>query len=215
MKRLLVVVLSAVGLSALACEGQPLEQAEALVQVVDATVQTSTSQGPLMVTVLGTLRNQHGERVENLMLEARLTDASGKVVDVLSQPLYGLVVPASGQIAFRLQGSAAVNAAVYAGVKARVVSAESHAGLVSPSHHGNAERNWNIAVAWGPMLLLIAVWILLARRYNGKGSTQDKLLDAMGEQNALLARQAAAIERMAASAAPPVGPGPGGITPQA
>ena len=50
------------------------------------------------------------------------------------------------------------------------------------------------------MLLLIVVWIFLARKYSGKGSPQQRLVELMVEQNALLARQASAIETFAANA---------------
>ncbi len=52
-------------------------------------------------------------------------------------------------------------------------------------------------MAWGPMLLLIVVWLLLARKASSKGSFQERMLAGMQEQNALLGRQVSALEAIA------------------
>lgn len=79
----------------------------------------------------------------------------------------------------------------------RVVSAESHAMAAGRSSPNRKNQLIEFAMSWGPMLLLILVWIFFVRKFNGKGSCHDKLLNAMNEQNALLMRQSAAVESIA------------------
>jgi ATP-dependent Zn protease len=199
MKKLISLPLTLFVSYALACGDHDLPDPGSSVQVVEATVQTAKMDGPLFVTVLGEFKNTTGSKIGNLVVEAKLIDASGKVVDVLSQPVYGLVVPAGQQVAFRIQGPAAVKESLYAGVRARVVSAEAHAPSAPRAAKQESNRFVDFLVSWGPMLLLIAVWIFLARKYSGKGSTQDKMLNAIGEQNVLLAKQISAIEAIGAA----------------
>ena len=200
MKKLVSLFLVFLASGSIACADHDLKDPSASVKIVDAAVNTSKSDGPLFVTVLGAFKNITESKIDNLVVEAKLTDSSGRVIDVLSQPIYGLVVPAGQQVAFRLQGPAAATQGAYVGVQARVVSAEAHAPSAPRAGKQEANRFVDFLVSWGPMLLLIAVWIFLARKYSGKGSTQDKMLAAINEQNALLAKQASSIEIIAAAA---------------
>lgn len=182
---------------AMACVGENLPNADTSIQVVDAVVSTSKTDGMLMVTVLGAIQNAHTSKVDGLVMEAKLTDSSGKLIDVLSQPIYGLVVPAGEQVAFRLQAPAAAASGEYVGVQARVVSADSHRNASAGEVTESSGFDLHFLRSWGPMILLIAVWVLLVRKYSGKGSTQDKMLEVIGEQNFLLSKQTAAIESIA------------------
>lgn len=200
MKKTASLFLILLASSSFAFVDHDLKDPSASVQIMDAAVKTSKSDGLLFVTVLGTFKNTTESKIDNLVVEAKLTDTGGKVIDVLSQPIYGLVVPAGQQVAFRLQGPAAAAQGAYVGVEARVVSAEAHTSSIPRLDQPETNRFVDFLVSWGPMLLLIAVWIFLARKYSGKGSTQDKMLAAINEQNALLAKQVSAIEIIAAAA---------------
>jgi ATP-dependent Zn protease len=185
--------------AAMACNEHDLED-PSLVQVLQPSFTTSKTDGPVFVTVIGTFKNTSSNKVENLVVEAKLTDAQGKVIDVLSQPVYGVAVPAGQEVAFRVQGQAAAAQASYSGVQVRVSSGESHIAR-QPRPPAKEASPWlDVLVSWGPMLLLILVWVVLARKYSGRGSTQDKMLLAVNEQNALLARQLSAIESIAQAA---------------
>jgi ATP-dependent Zn protease len=196
--RLLLVLLSlTIATNAAASCDQDLKDPNSAVQVVDASVTTTKSDGSLFVTVIGELRNTTNEKINDLVIEAKLTNSSGIVIDVISEPVYGLVVPAGQQVAFRLQTTAAADQGSYSGVKARVVSGESHAPSATRTQSQKSSRYLEILISWSPMILLILVWVLLARRYSGKGSNQEKMLKAIGEQNALLTKQIAALETIA------------------
>ncbi|MFG5411197.1 FxLYD domain-containing protein [Piscinibacter sakaiensis] len=103
----------------IACNEHDLED-PSLVQVLQPSLTTSKSDGPVLVTVIGTFKNTSPNRVENLVVEAKLTDAQGKVIDVLTQPVYGVAVAAGQEVAFRVQGQAAAAQASYSGVQVRV-----------------------------------------------------------------------------------------------
>ncbi len=198
----LVLLLLVLALNAEACNDNDLQDPSA-VQILQPTFTTEKSDGPLIVTVLGTFKNTTQTRVDNLVVEAKLTDAQGKVIDVLSQPVYGVAVPPGKEVAFRVQGRAAAPQSSYVAVQARVTSGEAH--IAKPVRQTSQEKSpWlDVLVSWGPILLLIVVWLLLARKYNGRGSTNDKMLVAANEQNALLSRQLTAIESIAAAARAP------------
>ena len=51
-------------------------------------------------------------------------------------------------------------------------------------------------MSWGPILMLIGVWLWLIKRSNAS-NYQNRLIDLMKEQNQTLERQAAAIEKIA------------------
>jgi ATP-dependent Zn protease len=190
---------------ATACIEHDLEN-PGLVQVLQPTITATKTDGPVLVTVIGTFKNTSPHTVENLVVEAKLTDAQGKVIDVLSQPVYGVTVPSGQEVAFRVQGQAAAPQASYTGVQARVTSGEAHIARQNRAQTKEASPWLDVLVSWGPMILLIVVWVVLARKYSGRGSTQDKMLLAVNEQNTLLARQLSAIEAIAQAAkAPPRG----------
>lgn len=96
----------------------------AAVKVVDSKVVTRQSGDYLGVTVLGNLKNETNRPVSDMVVEARLIDVQGKLVDVLTEKFYGMVVMPGEQIAFRLQNTAASPLAAYARaqVQARVTS---------------------------------------------------------------------------------------------
>jgi ATP-dependent Zn protease len=185
---------------AVACNDHDLVDPSNSVQVVETSVSTSKADGPLFVTVFGSFKNTTPNKIDNLVVEAKLTNSNGKVIDVLTQPVYGIVVPASQQVAFRLQGPAAATQGAYSGVQVRVTSGESHPPRDTRPAKSDATPWLDFLISWGPMLLLVLVWIFLARKYNGKGSVQHRMLGAIGEQNTLLAKQLAAIESIASAA---------------
>ena len=199
MKRIFSALALALSLNAIACNDHELQQPDASLQVINTSVSTAKAQGPMLVTVIGELKNTTTEKIDNLILEAKLTDSSGKLIDVLSESMYGLVVPPGEQVSFRLQGAAATTQATYANAQVRVVSAEGHSKSNKQSSGESKSHFAELAVSWGPMILLVLVWVFLARKYSGKGSNQDKMLTAINEQNALLTRQSAAVEAIAAA----------------
>jgi ATP-dependent Zn protease len=200
MRVLLSVLSLLLASNTLAACAKDLQDPSNDVQVVEASVTTTKTDGPVFVSVIGELRNTTNNKIDELVIEAKLTNSKGKVIDVISEPVYGLVVPAGQQVAFRLQGPAAADQGSYSGVTARVISGTSNAPSALSSSAQKSFKYLEILISWAPMIFLILVWVVLARKYSGKGSNQEKMLAAIGEQNALLEKQIAAIETIASAA---------------
>jgi hypothetical protein len=95
---LLMLALSGLAYCAAAlAEQTELTNPDAAVKVVDARfILGQPKAGEQGVTVLGNLKNETGQPVSDLVVEARLLDAQGQVVDVLTDKVYPIVVmPAS------------------------------------------------------------------------------------------------------------------------
>ena len=197
-----------------AAGGDLLENASAAVQVVDAQLRTAEAPRGAGVTVLGELKNVTAIPVSDLVVEAKLLDAQDQLVDVLTEPVYGIVVMPGEQVAFRIHGLGTATRASYAKVQARVTSGET---LRPVKAKAAAPAGWyqrwgkNLLFSWGPMVLLLAVWFALMRYGAGRKSPTNRTMDLMaeqvaqfqrqidvlGEQNALMARQAVALETLA------------------
>jgi ATP-dependent Zn protease len=177
-----------------------LQDPNSQVQIVEASVTTTKTDGAVLVSVIGELRNTTNNKIDEIVIEAKLKNSKGKVIDVISEPVYGLVVPAGQQVAFRLQAPAAANQSSYSGVTARVISGNSNIPSTLRTSTQKSSKYLKALISWAPIILLILVWIILARKYGGKGSNQEKMLATFIEQNALLAKQISAIETIASAA---------------
>ena len=107
--------LLAVMQTAAACNSNKDLEEPSAIQVLQPTVSTLKTDGFVSVTVLGTFKNTTATKVDNLIVEAKLTDEQGKVIDVLSQPVYGIAVPAGEEVAFRINGQATAAQSAIAG----------------------------------------------------------------------------------------------------
>lgn len=204
MRAALILALLGLALPAFACCTTDLRDPSTSVRVIAAKVVTTKSEGAVVVSVLGELQNTTEATVDDLVVEARLLDSKGEQVDTLTQSLYGLKILPLGKLAFRLQGTAAAASDAYVSVSARVTSGVAQAP--SPMRSAS-EKGENVIVSflvsWGPMLLLVLVWIVLARKYSGKGSPQQRLVQLMEEQNVLFSKQVAALEALQQAARQP------------
>jgi ATP-dependent Zn protease len=144
------------------------------------------------------VKNSSDASAYNIVLEAKFLDSANKVVDVITQENYGIVVPAGKDVLLKLRDSISGAQASYSKVEVRVLSADfrapkSASGSANPNNTKNAMIEF--LISWGPMLLLIAVWIYMMRKYSN--GYQNKVLQFMDKQNELIAKQAAALEQIA------------------
>jgi len=129
------------------------------------------------------------------VVEVKYFDQQGKKIDVVTQHLYGIVVPAKEEVDFRVRDQADKTKANYVTSSARIVSAEEKC---SPKRKKKKHSLIvELLISWGPMLLLIGVWLLFMKKYNGKSSPQKQSLLILEQQTKLLKQQAEAIERIA------------------
>lgn len=208
MKRALVTMLMAAAGSCWAYGGEPLKDPSAAVQVVNAQVRVTPTQDKCCtsVAVLGEFKNLTPTSVSDLVVEARLLDAKGQLIDVLTESVFGVVVMPGDQVAFKLNGKGISAPETYAQVQARVTSGEASKAEDKPIPKPRVEpkgwyQRWGepLLISWGPMLLLIGVWVAVLRNGGGKKSQGNRTLALIEEQNALIARQAVALETLAAS----------------
>ena len=103
------------------------------------------------------------------------------------------------EVAVRIMDRARFGAERYARAQMRLVSGK----FDNPDEENHPDPGLNIGqtvkdllMAWGPVLLLIGVWLWLIKRSNGL-HYQKEVLDLMKSNNELQARQTAAIEKLA------------------
>ncbi|NHZ79115.1 hypothetical protein F2P44_07465 [Massilia sp. CCM 8695] len=157
------------------------------------------SDGPRMVTSLATLKNGSADGVRDIMLEVKYFDANHVLVDTVTQSVDELVVPASGEVAFRIRDLAAREKEAYASQEIRIISAEA----IKPHRKQSPSVTSQILdflYSWGPMLLLIGVYIYFIKRANGKNSPQNRMMVLLESQSAHLNAQLRLLERLAVAA---------------
>lgn len=184
---------ASISLSAFSACGQHLDFDPETISITETSISYSEGGNPPFVTTIGTIKNSSGSLIEDIVVEVKYFDADKKLIDVVTQPLYGLVVPASQELAFRVRDVADKPRAAYVSNSVRVVSA---ARLARQQPQKKQNPLWlDVLISWGPMLLLIAVWVIVMRRFNKKGSPQVRHVELIEKQNAILGRLASAVEK--------------------
>jgi hypothetical protein len=187
------------GTAGAACTYQPdFDDAGSAIQVLQPTFSWNGGDRSAVINALGVLKNTSSACADSIVVEVRFFDEQKNVVDVITSPLDGIVVPASKEVAFRVQGAAAQPKSMYASMSARVVSAEHRYRGTSQSPTWKS-RLLDFLANWGPMLLLIGVWLWVMRRYSGKKSPQQRTLALWEQQIELQRENLAAMQRLAES----------------
>lgn len=182
--------------SALACSYH--EDSPARVdQLAVSNTSLNVSDEPRMVTSLATLKNASADSVRDVMLEVKYFDANHVLVDTVTQPVDGLFVPASGEVAFRIREVAARAKEAYVSQEMRIISAVAIKPHSKPS---TLSVVLEFLASWGPMLLLIGMFVFFIKRASGKGSLQNRTLALVESQNILLEKKLRLLERLAVAA---------------
>ena len=171
------------------------------VSIKDISLDYNQNGSSPFVTTIGTIKNSSDSLIEDIVIEVKYFNADKKLIDVVSQPVYGLVVPASQEVSFRVRDIADKPKNAYASSSVRVVSAEQRK-IQQPKPKQSSFPWTDILISWGPMLLLIAVWIFFMRRMNKKGSPQARTVELIEKQNAVLERIASAAEKAISDKSP-------------
>ena len=196
--RSLVIVASLnIPFAALACpQSDGPVGSEADLTVLSTSFTVSDEDQRRMVTTLGRLKNASSDCLEEIFLEVKFLDATGGVIDTVTQPAYGLVVPAKGEASFRVRDTASQPKSAYVSQSVRVLAAEARRKPVPKTQSSPLVE---FLVAWGPMLLLIGVWIFFMQRMKRKDSPQGRSLALIEQQNSILEAQNALLARIAAA----------------
>ena len=149
--------------------------------------------GKRMITTLGSMKNASETCFDSVIVEVKYLDAKNSLIDTITQPLYGVVMPPSSEVAFRVRDEAAFAKEAYASQVIRVVSAEPR----KASRRVKPQSGWSnfvdFLVSWGPLLLLMGVWMF----FKCKDSPQGKQLALSEQQNATLEAQNVLLARIA------------------
>lgn len=172
--------------------------------IVDSSMSYSEPDGKRLVTVLGTLKNTNPFPVDELIIEARFFDSQKKLVDVITQPLYQVIVPISKEVGFRLKGSADKLKESYDSYNVQVVYAEQH----FVNQPNKRKGVWTeLLISFLPLLLLILVYVFYMRKCMGKSSPQMKILplmerqiDILDQTRVIASQNLAMMERIAIAA---------------
>jgi hypothetical protein len=180
--------------SAWSCEEHEIGTA---LSVLNVSFNYSKDGEAAFITALGEIQNSSPDRAEDVVVEARYFDAEKKLVDVVTEHIYGFVVPAGQKVAFRVRDLADKPKGAYVTSDVRVVSA--HASNATAGRSSKRETPLVLQLLFNafPILLLIAVWVFFMRRYQGKSSPQMRSLDLIEKQAGTLERQLATLERLA------------------
>jgi len=201
--KLILVSLICFPLTVFAAHGQSISSFDSTtVSITDVSLSYCQSNGSPFVTTIGTIKNASDSPIEDLVIEVKYFDADKKLIDVVTQPVYGLVVPASQEVAFRIRDVADKPKAAYVSNTVRVISAEPR--VTQQPRPKQSSFSWivDLLVSWGPMLLLIAVWIFFMQRMSKKGSPQVRTIELIEKQNAILERLATAVEKAGSNQSP-------------
>ena len=203
-RRLIAALLLTLVWPCMACCAAPLENPGAAVKVVDAKIVLRETDKSVYVTVLGSLKNETNQPVRSITVEAKLLDAQGQVVDVLTRYLDDIIVMPGDQVAFRIQDIGASPPASYAQVQARVTSGYDQRPQTQPKTKADSGVNsiLSLIISYGPVLLLVGIWLLFMKRIGGGKKS------LFAEQNALIQRQAVALEKLAKIAPSETAPPP-------
>ena len=175
----------------------PIDSSAAL-SVKLATMEVVQDEGHRNIASLGTIENTSEGCFEEVVVEVRYFDAAHRVIDTVVEPMYGVVVPPHSEVAIRVLNAAAKPKEAYATQEARVLSAEPRI-----SHQKPKSTLWatfgDFLVSWGPMLLLIGVWVYFMQRMRRKDSPQERSIALLQQQVEISTQQAQALKQIAAA----------------
>lgn len=155
-------------------------------------------EGRRTVTTFATIENRSNACVEDIVVEVKYLDKDRNIVDVVIQNLDPLALPPGRAATFRVRDRPDKARSAYASNVVRVLSVRQR----TPADGTGKQKEedsllLSLLVSWGPMILLIAVWIIVMRRLAGKGSTQERQTQAL-ERIASALDDAAVARREAA-----------------
>ena len=141
------------------------------------------------ILTVGTLKNTSTVCIDNIQLEVRYFDAKGDMSDTVTRKLYQVEAPPQGEVGFRIHSDAARLKDAYVTQQVRIIATGTPSAPKKEKNQDERSLLVDLLVSWGPMLLLIGVWMFYMR----KASPMNRLII---EQNRLFEAQVKLLERM-------------------
>jgi len=199
-KILTAIALIVVATSSLACPGFDAseELSSSALAVELGSLVVSQDEGRRAVASLGTIRNPTDTCFQEVVVEVKYFDQAHSLIDTIVQPLYGVVISARDDVAFRVFDAAVMPKEAYASQEARVLSSEPRYS-VRQSGRSGPSKLVEVLVGWSPMALFVGVLIYFLRRMRRPDSPQERSLALMQKQIDLSQASSQSMERIAAA----------------
>lgn len=156
------------------------------IKLGDSSFSYADDESRRIITTFATVRNTSNACVENIQVEVKYFDGSKNLIDVVNQTIDNLSLPPGQEATFRVRDRADKSKLAYSSSTIRIVSVDQK---IAPPQSTNTNEEpsliASLIVGWGPMLLLIGVWIFFMRSFTGKNSAH--------------VRQAVALDRIAST----------------
>ena len=175
--------------------GSPVNDMSML-EIKPSSMDVSLDGGHRMVTTLGTITNPSANCFHNVVVELQYFDAAKNHIDTVVETMDGFLVPAGETVEFRVREPASREAGTYATQSVRLVDADV-VWVKAPAEGRNPF--FEMLLSWGPVLLLIVIWVFWMRRYTGAKSIQSRMFAVMEKQLAVAEAQSRAIQQAAAT----------------
>ena len=105
------------------------------------------------------------------------------MIDSATQELYSMIIPPGESVSFSIKSDASGEEKEYASHVVKVLSAEAKLKCNKSSKKENPILR--LLISLGPILLLIFVWLFIARKYNNKNSYPAQSVALLKENNEL------------------------------
>lgn len=172
-------------------KGEP--PTEENLSIANSTFSYSTEGKNPTLTTLGTIKNTASGCLSDVTVEIKYFDANKAMIDTVTQSLYGVVVPAHGEVAFRVQESPSKLKDSYVSQSVRIISAEAKQGRLYKSSSAGL---WEQIISWGPLFIFLATLLFLLRRMQKVGGPQQRFIQLYEEQNGILSKQNALLAQI-------------------
>ncbi len=166
-------------------------------EIVDAKYNYRSYSDSSYVFTIGHIQNNGEYPLEDVSIEVQFFDKSGEVVDVTYKSLYGITIAPKEKIVFRVETFAAQKQELYVSQKVRIIDAKEDRPC---SKKDSKTKNGFISELIGmllPIVIFFVIFIFLMRKYQGKGSSQERLINLMESQVELIKKQNGELSKIA------------------
>lgn len=148
------------------------------------------------INCIGELANLGEDTYQYITLQIQYFNEKDEIIDTVTEQLYDHVLMPKETISFKVSDRADKSSEQYITHKVKVTYAdEKYVKKYEPVK----KKSWilDILISWGPMLLLIFVWIFIMYRYNrNKKSPHFQSVEAMKKRNELVEYQNKLFEKL-------------------
>jgi hypothetical protein len=146
------------------------------------------------VFTIGHIQNSGKYPLEDIVIEVQFFDGDGELIDVTRRTLYNIRILPKEKAPFKIETFAAHKQELYVSQEVHIIDADQDIPCSSNSKKGFISDLIGMLL---PIVIFFAIFILLMRKYQGKGSNQDKLVNLMERQVDLVEAQNIELSKIA------------------